>query len=490
MAVRCRPQAPARGRGTIAGFQTAVPVTSAPAIETPDVAILGAGPAGLMAADVLSRAGVAVDVFDAMPSAGRKFLLAGRGGLNLTHSEHLDAFIGRFRQGDGDAGAADAVAGWLREFGPDAVREWAAGLGVQTFVGTSGRVFPTEMKAAPLLRAWLHRLRNPQAPGAAPVRFHMRHRWVGWTVDTPDSIAAGACPESAGGTFCLETLVGTVTVRSRAAVLALGGASWPRLGSDGAWAPWLAQAGAAVAPLLPANCGFDVAPRGAPVGATDVSAPAAGDGVGWSPYLAQRFAGQPLKNVVLRFADSLGRCFERRGEFVLTATGIEGSLVYAASHLLRDEIARHGSATLHLNLQPDRSPAQVLAAVAHPRGSRSLSSHLKSRLGLGRVHLALLHERLSPEQLKSPQAVAQAIGALPITLRAPRPVAEAISTAGGVRLDALTDDLELRGLPGVFCAGEMLDWEAPTGGYLLTASLASGVCAARGVLRRLGSAPA
>ena len=424
------------------------------------VAVIGAGPAGLMAAEVLSRAGVAVAVFDAMPSAGRKFLLAGRGGLNLTHSEALAPFIGRFRQGDGDESSADAVAGWLRDFGPDAVRDWAAALGVQTFVGTSGRVFPTEMKAAPLLRAWLHRLRSPQAPGAVAVRFFMRHRWVGWAADTPDSIAACAVPMGVSGTFCFETPVGAMRVRPRAAVLALGGASWPRLGSDGAWAPWLAQAGAEVAPLLPANCGFDVAPRGGPV---DASASGAEEGVGWSPYLAQRFAGQPLKNVVLRFADSRGRHFERRGEFVLTATGIEGSLV------------------------PARTPEQVRAEVAHPRGSRSLSSHLKSRLGLGRVHLALLHERLSPEQLKSPQAVAQAIGALPITLRAPRPLAEAISTAGGVRLDALTEDLELRALPGVFCAGEMLDWEAPTGGYLLTASLASGVRAARGALGRLAS---
>ncbi|MEZ5607167.1 MAG: NAD(P)/FAD-dependent oxidoreductase [Burkholderiaceae bacterium] len=451
------------------------------------VAILGAGPAGLMAADVLSRAGVAVQVFDAMPSAGRKFLLAGRGGLNLTHSEPLASFIERFRQGDGDAGAFDAVAAWLRDFGPDAVREWAAGLGVQTFVGTSGRVFPTEMKAAPLLRAWLQRLRQPQASGAAPVRFFMRHRWVGWASDTTDSIAASADPASAASLFCFETPTGPLTLRPRAAVLALGGASWPRLGSDGAWVPWLTQAGAAVAPLLPANCGFDVAPRGGAVDATDAGGPVGGTEVGWSPYLAQRFAGQPLKNVVLRFADSRGRRFERRGEFVLTATGVEGSLIYAASHLLRDEIAERGQATLQLDLQPDRSPEQVLAAVAHPRGSRSLSSHLKSRLGLGGVQLALLHERLSAEQLKSPQAVAQAIGALPITLRAPRPVAEAISTAGGVRLEALTDDLELRGRPGVFCAGEMLDWEAPTGGYLLTAALASGVRAARGVLRRLAS---
>ncbi|CAM5783604.1 TIGR03862 family flavoprotein [Ottowia pentelensis] len=449
------------------------------------VAVIGAGPAGLMAADVLSRAGVAVAVFDAMPSAGRKFLLAGRGGLNLTHSEPLAPFIGRFRQGEGEPGAAEAVAGWLRDFGPDAVRDWAAALGVQTFVGTSGRVFPTEMKAAPLLRAWLLRLRAPQAPDAVPVRFFMRHRWVGWAPDTHKSIAAGACSTGAAATFCFETPDGAMTLRPHAAVLALGGASWPRLGSDGAWAPWLAEAGVEVAPLAPANCGFDVAPRGGPVGDAVLD-----DGVGWSPYLAERFAGQPLKNVVLTFADSQGRRFKRRGEFVLTATGIEGSLVYAASSLLRGEIAAQGQATLHLNLLPARSPAQVAAEVAHPRGRRSLSSHLKSRLGLGGVHMALLHERLTPEQLKDPQAVAQAIVALPITLRAPRPVAEAISTAGGVRLSALTEDLELRRLPGVFCAGEMLDWEAPTGGYLLTASLASGVRAGRGVLRRLaGGAP-
>ena len=427
------------------------------------VAIIGAGPAGLMAAEVLSRAGVAVQVFDAMPSAGRKFLLAGKGGLNLTHSEPLAPFMARFRQG-GDEGAP-APASWLHDFGPDAVRDWAAGLGVQTFVGSSGRVFPTEMKAAPLLRAWLLRLRQPGMPGAAPVRFHMRHRWVGWTAaNTSNSIADSDFPASAGDIFRFETPAGAVTVRPRAAVLALGGGSWPRLGSDGAWAPWLTQAGAEVAPLEPANCGFDV---------------------GWSAHLAERFAGAPLKNVVLSFAGGQGRRFERRGECVLTATGMEGSLVYAASSLLRDEIAVHGHATLHLNLQPDRTRAQVLAAVAYPRGSRSLSSHLKSRLGLQAVHIALLHEQLGSEALHDPVQLAAALQALPVTLRAPRPVAEAISSGGGVRFASLTDDLQLRGVPGMFCAGEMLDWEAPTGGYLLTACLASGVRVAQGVLRHL-----
>ncbi len=435
------------------------------------VAILGAGPAGLMAAQVLSRAGVAVDVFDAMPSAGRKFLLAGRGGLNLTHSEPLAPFIGRFRQGDGAAGQAGAVAGWLRDFGPEAVRAWAADLGVQTFVGSSGRVFPVEMKAAPLLRAWLQRLRNPQEPGAAPVRFFMRHRWVGWAAETPDSGAAGACLESAAGTFRLETPEGPKTLRPRAAVLALGGASWPRLGSDGAWVPWLADRGVALAPLRAANCGFDA--RGP------------GPGGGWSPWFAGRFAGQPLKTVALHFEAAGGGRFERRGEFVVTATGIEGSLVYAASSLLRDEIAARGSATLHLDLLPDHAPAQVCAAVHHPRGSRSLASHLKGRLGLSGVKMALLVELLGKEGVHDLERLARGIKALPLTLAAPRPVAEAISTAGGVRFAALDGQLMLRALPGVFCAGEMLDWEAPTGGYLLTACLASGRAAGLGAARWL-----
>ena len=424
-----------------------------------------------MAAEVLSRAGVAVDLYDAMPSVGRKFLLAGKGGLNLTHSEPLAAFVARY------GAQAEAVGDWLRDFGPQAVRDWAAGLGVQTFVGSSGRVFPTEMKAAPLLRAWLHRLRHPDAPGAPPVRFHMRHRWLGWDgpPNATDSIAVGSISTQAGRRLVFESPAGRLVVAAPHLLLALGGGSWPRLGSDGAWLPWLAQAGAALAPLQPANCGFDVAGR---------------DGAGWTPFFAERFAGTPLKNVAIALDDGLGGRRERRGEFVLTAGGVEGSLVYAASAALRDEIERRGSATFWLNLLPGRTPAQVLAEVAHPRGSRSLSSHLKSRLGLTGAQTALLHELLPPEQLKSAAALAAAIQALPVTLRAARPLAEAISSAGGVRLHGLTDALELRGAPGVFCAGEMLDWEAPTGGYLLTACLASGVRAAHGLLRRLGVASA
>jgi uncharacterized flavoprotein (TIGR03862 family) len=400
------------------------------------VAIVGAGPAGLMAAEVLSQAGRQVEVFDAMPSAGRKFLLAGKGGLNLTHSEPFEPFASRY-------GTRRAqIEPLLRQFDAQALRDWAQGLGVATFVGTSGRVFPTDMKAAPLLRAWLHRLR------AAGVQFHMRHRFTGWTEE---------------GALRFESPQGERLVRPEATVLALGGASWARLGSDGAWVPLLEQRGVVIAPLVPANCGFDV--RG-----------------GWGEYFATRFAGQPFKSVAIRFQQ-----FHRHGEFVATATGIEGSLIYAASALLRDEIAQRGSATLALDLLPARSAEQVLAEVAHPRGSRSLASHLKSRLGLDGIKLALLHELLPKPDLHDPLRLAAAIKALPITVVAARPIDEAISTAGGVRFEALDDRLMLRAVPGVFCAGEILDWEAPTGGYLLAASFATGRAAALGVLSFLGA---
>jgi len=401
------------------------------------VAIVGGGPAGLMAAEVLAGAGVAVQLFDAMPSVGRKFLLAGKGGLNLTHAEAFDVFLSRY-------GARRAqLAPMLQDLGPPQLRAWAQALGVETFVGSSGRVFPTDMKAAPLLRAWLHRLR------AAGVQFHMRHRWTGW---------------DAGGALRFDTPQGARTAQAHAVVLALGGASWARLGSDGAWVPLLAQRGIALAPLRPANCGFDV--RG-----------------GWSAHFASRFAGQPFKSVAIHVAPAQGEAFSRKGEFVATATGVEGSLIYAASALLRDEIARHGSARFTLDLLPDRTPERVLAEVAHPRGSRSLSSHLKSRLGLDGIKMALLHELCGKEVLADAARLAAAIKSLPITLAAARPIDEAISSAGGVPFEALDEGLMLRQLPGVFCAGEMLDWEAPTGGYLLTGCLASGRRAAEGVLR-------
>ena len=399
-----------------------------------NVLVVGAGPAGLMAAEVLAAAGVAVDVVDAMPSVGRKFLLAGKGGLNLTHAEPLPQFEQRY------GARQPQVARLLQGFGPDALRAWAQALGVDTFVGSSGRVFPTDMEAAPLLRAWLHRLRE------AGVRFHMRERWQGWT--------------EAGG-LRFATPQGEVTRSARAVVLALGGASWARLGSNGAWVPQLQARGVPVAPLVPANCGFDKAG-------------------GWSEFFASRFAGQPFKSVAIRFTNRQGQRFERKGEFVATATGVEGSLVYAASALLRDEIAATGQATFALDLLPDRTPAQVLAEVAHPRGSRSLSSHLKSRLHIDGIKAALLHELLDKATLNDPAQLAAALKALPITLAAPRPIDEAISTAGGVPFEAMDAHLMLKALPGVFCAGEMLDWEAPTGGYLLTACFASGRVAGEG----------
>nr|WP_256368645.1 TIGR03862 family flavoprotein [Aquabacterium sp. A08] len=439
---------------------------------TCSVAVVGGGPAGLMAAEVLSADGVAVHLFDAMPTVGRKFLLAGIGGLNLTHAEALPAFRSRYGH------RADACGRWLDALPPQAVRDWAAGLGVDTFVGSSQRVFPTDMKAAPLLRAWLHRLRHPAA--GVPVVFHMRHRWDGTLA--PITPAEASVPTEASGTAAgrasagpayrlgFHTPAGPVAVQADAVVLALGGGSWARLGSDGAWVPWLTARGVAVAPLRPANCGFDAAVHGRR---------------GWSDHLSQRFAGQPLKGVALRFTDATGQVFERKGECVLTATGLEGSLVYAASAALREAIDAQGQVNLTLNLRPDLAPERVRAEVARPRGGKTLASHLRARLGLGPVHLALLHEVLSKDDLRNEAVLAAAIQALPLTLVAPRPLDEAISSAGGVALEALSDDLMAHALPGVFCAGEMLDWEAPTGGYLLTACLASGRVAGQGVLRYL-----
>ena len=386
-----------------------------------------------MAAEVLSAAGAAVHVYDAMPSVGRKFLLAGKGGLNLTHSEALPAFVQRY------GARAAAVAAWLDAFDAEALRAWAASLGVDTFVGSSGRVFPNDLKAAPLLRAWLHRLRE------SGVVFSMRHRWQGW---------------NEAGALCFVSSQGELNVTPRATVLALGGASWPQLGSNGAWVPWLQEAGAHVVPLSAANCGFDVTPP-------------------WSEHLRTRFAGAPIKPVVLRFGDE----FERQGEFVLSDYGIEGSLVYAASASICNAIAAAGRATITLDLLPDHDADRVLREVAHPRGSRSLGSHLKSRLGLEGVKVALLHELLPREAVADGARLAAAIKALPITLGAARPIAEAISSAGGVALESLDESLMLHERPGVFCAGEMLDWEAPTGGYLLQASMASGRVAGEGARR-------
>jgi uncharacterized flavoprotein (TIGR03862 family) len=398
------------------------------------VAIIGGGPAGLMAAEALARGGMQVDVYDAMPSLGRKFLLAGLGGLNITHSEAYDSFCARY----GDR--QPQLQTLLDQLPPDALRTWVHGLGVDTFVGSSGRVFPTQMKAAPLLRAWLHRLRS------SGVRLHVRHRWLGW--------------DDRGG-LRLATPGGEISLTPQATILALGGASWPQLGSDGAWVTLLQARGVAIAPLQSANCGFEAV---------------------WSVHLRDRFAGAPLKSVALTFTDAQGRSERRPGEMVISAQGVEGSLIYAFSRRLREHIDAHGSATFTLDLKPGYDAERVLAEVSHPRGSRSLSSHLQSRVGLAGVKTALLHEVLSKEQLSDASTLAATIKALPITVTAPRPLAEAISTAGGVRFDSLDQGLMLNALPGVFVAGEMMDWEGPTGGYLLSACFATGLCAGRGAL--------
>ena len=422
--------------------QQAKPSPAADAPPRPRVAIVGGGPAGMMAAEVLLQGGAAVDLYDAMPSVGRKFLLAGKGGLNLTHSEPPDAFLARY------ASRAAQLRPWLQALGPQALRDWAAGLGIATFVGSSGRVFPAEMKAAPLLRAWLQRLR------AAGLRLHMRQRWRGWA-------EAGA-----PGVLRFDSAAGEQLVTADAVLLALGGASWPQLGSDGAWLPWLAARGVAIAPLRPANCGFDV---------------------GWSDYFARRFAGAPIKSVRLMVVDSLGQRFDRPGEFVTTAGGIEGSLVYAASALIRDEIARRGAVTIHLDLVPGRDLERLAAALAKGRAARSMPNHLREQAGIDGVKAALLRERWSADELarrvsQAPAELAAELKHWPLLLNAPRPVAEAISSAGGVRFEAIDARGMLLECPGVFCAGEMIDWEAPTGGYLLTACFASGRVAGQGVL--------
>lgn len=398
------------------------------------VAIIGGGPAGLMAAEVLGQAGVNVDLYDAMPSVGRKFLLAGVGGMNITHAEDYAAFVSRYAERAGD------LRPLLDAFSPDSLRKWIHGLGIDTFVGSSGRVFPSDMKAAPLLRAWLKRLRE------SGVQLHTRQRWLGWDEHGALRIAG---PQ------------GETRVEADATLLALGGGSWARLGSDGAWVPLLQNRGIAIAPLQPANCGFEVA--------------------GWSAHLREKFAGAPLKTVSLELPGEA----PRKGEFVLTATGIEGSLVYALSAPIRNTINRDGAATVLLDLLPDRTLTQIASALARPRGSQSMAKHLHRQLKLDGAKAALLRELTDATTFQAPQALAAAIKALPIRLVRPRPLDEAISSAGGVPFEELDEGLMLRRLPGVFCAGEMLDWEAPTGGYLLTACFASGRAAAEGMLRWL-----
>jgi len=430
-----------------------------------EVAIVGAGPAGLMAAEVLSSMGHEVHVMDAMPSVGRKFLLAGRGGLNLTHSEAFAKFANRF--GAANVHLFEPLTSW----GPNELCQWAEGLGVETFVGTSGRVFPREMKAAPLLRAWLQRLRHPAS--GVPVQLHMRHRLMGMQALDAANASQARMALSFEVTDLSNPLPQTQTVLAKSVVLALGGASWARLGSDGKWVQWLQAKGVSIRPLQAANCGFDVAGR---------------TGQGWTPYFKDKFAGHPLKSISISWTAVSGERHQKQGEFVATDYGVEGSLVYAASADLRESINAQGSAELTLDLMPDKTLAQVLQEISHPRGSRSMASHLKSRLGLQGVKMGLLHELLAPDLWQSPAALAKAIKGLEVKLMSTRPIDEAISTAGGVTWDSLKASLQTKALPGVFCAGEMLDWEAPTGGYLLTACMATGRQAAWGVHQLLNVA--
>jgi len=412
------------------------------------VAVIGGGPAGLMAAEVLVRGGVRVDVYDAMPTVGRKLLRAGKGGLNITHAEPADDFLSRY-------GARRAeLQPLLDGFGPDALREWAHGLGIPTFVGSSGRVFPADMKAAPLLRAWLHRLRE------AGVHFHLRHRWRGWADESPGGKIIALRFATAG----VDAVGSEVVAHADAVVLALGGGSWARLGSDGAWVPLFAQRGIPVAPLRPANCGFDA---------------------GWSAHFREKFAGHPLKSVSVSFTDAAGHSHSRRGDVMVTANGVEGGPIYALSAMLRDEIEARGEAVIRIDLAPGKNLQRVIAEIDHPRGSRSMSSHLQSRANIRGVQSGLLRELLPKEDFDHPERLAAAIKSLPLRLVAPRPLDEAISSAGGVVFEALDEHLMVRNLPGVFCAGEMLDWEASTGGYLLTACFASGHHAGRGVMEWL-----
>jgi uncharacterized flavoprotein (TIGR03862 family) len=393
------------------------------------VAVIGAGPAGLMAAEVLARDGRQVILYERMPSLGRKFLLAGRGGLNLTHSEALPDFVARY-------GAAPLLRQAIDAFPPAAVRAWCEGLGQDTFVGSSGRVFPKSFKTSPLLRAWLRRLAD------AGVVVKLRHRWIGWD------------PQ---GALQFETPEGRRSVDADAVVLALGGASWPRLGSDGAWAEVLRSTGVAVAPLRPANCGFVAA---------------------WSELFSERFGGAPLKRVELSFD---GRSV--RGEAIVTRRGLEGGAVYALSAPLREAIAAQGDAVLRIALRPDLSTADLRSRLEVPRKKQSSSTFLRKAAGLSPVAIGLLHEAAPGKLIGMGAAdLAALINAVPVRLVATAPLERAISTAGGIAFDEIDNAFMLRRRPGVFVAGEMLDWEAPTGGYLLQASFATGVTAARGAL--------
>lgn len=406
-------------------------------IKTPSTVIVGAGPTGLIAAEILAKAGVRVAVYDAMPSVARKFLLAGRGGLNLTHSEDLEAFLDRYNE------ARDWLEPMIRAFDPQTLRQWCEDLGQETFVGSSRRIFPKTMKSSPLLRAWLKRL------GDLGVTLHSRHRWTGWNDK---------------GALTFETPDGAVETSADITLLALGGASWPRLGSTGAWAPILAAKGVEISPLRPANCGFDVS---------------------WSEIFADRFQGQPLKNVTLTFGE-----MTVRGDAMVTAQGIEGGAIYALSAGPREAIARDGNAAIHIDLRPDTSLDTLTARLERPRGKQSMSNFLRKAAGLTPLAIGLLREAKGKDLPSDPATLAALIKATPVSLTATRPIERAISSAGGISQGAVNAALMLRNMDGVFVAGEMLNWEAPTGGYLLQACFSTGVAAARGMLRKLENAAA
>jgi uncharacterized flavoprotein (TIGR03862 family) len=404
------------------------------------VAIIGAGPAGLMAAETLAHAGVSVTVYDAMPSAGRKFLMAGRGGLNLTHSEPLDVFLSRYRQ------AGPHLAAAIKAFPPDHLQAWCEALGQPTFIGSSGRIFPKTLKASPLLRAWLRRL------DAIGVSFSLRHRWVGWDDD---------------GRLRFQTPDGERTVEAQATVLALGGASWPRLGSDGGWVEILRGRDVAISPLQPANCGFMVE---------------------WSGVFRDRFAGEPLKGIALSFDRK-----SDRGEAMITRDGIEGGAVYALSAELREAILKSGHVTLQVALRPDVASSDLIRRLSAPRGKQTFSNWLRKAANLPPVAIGLLQEAAMASSVPlaslPAEKLAALINAVPVKLAGIAPIARAISSAGGVALGELDADFMLRRLRGIFAAGEMLDWEAPTGGYLLQACFATGVAAGKGAAGWLARAP-
>lgn len=422
------------------------PASKIGAAKKKTIAIIGGGPAGLMAAEMLAGSPqVEVHVYEAMPSVGRKFLRAGVGGLNLTHSEPLEDFLSRY------GAARERLEPMLRAFGPPEMIAWARDLGFETFTGTSGRVFPVGMKASPILRAWLKRLED------AGVVFHTGYRWAGFEMNREERKGREGNLKSLRSSLTLrfESAAGIETVEADAVLLALGGGSWPKLGSTGGWVSILEAQGVPVAPLKPANCGFDVA---------------------WTEHFKTKFDGAPLKAVTLTFGEIC-----KQGEFIVTREGVEGSLVYALSAPIRDEIEESGQAVIRLDLAPDWSAEKLIKRLNTPRGSRSMGSHLEKTVGIKGVKAGLLWEFVAREEFASPEKLAAAIKSLPVPLLRPRPLAEAISSAGGIRFEALDEGLMLKNLPGVFCAGEMLDWEAPTGGYLLTGCMSTARWAAQGI---------